>query len=101
MPLKGKRVTGFTNGEEQEMHLTNVVPFLVEDELMRLGATFEKRADWQPLSIIDGRLITRQNPASSPLATQNFVNLLAASVQPFVGSSTRRVRGTPDVIKPH
>ena len=78
MPLKGKRVTGFTNGEEQEMHLTNVVPFLVEDELMRLGVTFEKRADWQPLSIIDGRLITGQNPASSTLAAQNLVNLLAA-----------------------
>jgi len=76
--VKGKRVTGFTNGEEQEMHLTNVVPFLVEDELMRLGATFEKRADWQPLSIIDGRLITGQNPASSTLAAQNLVNLLAA-----------------------
>jgi putative intracellular protease/amidase len=76
--IKGKRVTGFTNGEEQEMHLTNVVPFLVEDELMRLGATFEKRADWQPFSIIDGRLITGQNPASSSLAAQNLVNLLAA-----------------------
>jgi putative intracellular protease/amidase len=76
--VKGKRVTGFTNGEEQEMHLTNVVPFLVEDELMRLGATFEKRADWQPLSIIDGRLITGQNPASSILAAQNLVNSLAA-----------------------
>jgi putative intracellular protease/amidase len=37
--VKGKRVTGFTNGEEEEMHLTKVVPFLVEDELMRLGAT--------------------------------------------------------------
>jgi putative intracellular protease/amidase len=76
--VKGKCVTGFTNGEEQEMHLTNVVPFLVEDELMRLGARFEKRADWQPLSIIDGRLITGQNPASSTLAAQNLVNLLAA-----------------------
>jgi putative intracellular protease/amidase len=76
--VKGKRVTGFTNGEEEEMHLTNVVPFLVEDELMRLGATFEKRADWQPLSIVDGRLITGQNPASSTVAAQNPVNLLAA-----------------------
>ena len=76
--VKGKRVTGFTNGEEEEMHLTNVVPFLVEDELMRLGATFEKRADWQPLSIVDGRLITGQNPASSIVAAQNLVNLLAA-----------------------
>jgi putative intracellular protease/amidase len=76
--VKGKHVTGFTNGEEEEMHLTKVVPFLVEDELMGLGATFEKRADWQPLSVVDGRLITGQNPASSIVAAQNLVNLLAA-----------------------
>jgi putative intracellular protease/amidase len=77
-PVKGRRVTGFTNGEEEEMHLTNVVPFLVEDELMRLGVTFEKVADWQPLSVVDGRLITGQDPASSTVAAQNLVNLLAA-----------------------
>jgi putative intracellular protease/amidase len=70
-------VTGFTNGEKAEMHLTNVVPFLVEDELMRLGAAFEKVADWQPLSVVDGRLITGQNPVSSTVAAQNLVNLLA------------------------
>jgi putative intracellular protease/amidase len=74
--VKGKHVTGFTNGEEEEIHLTKVVPFLVEDELMRLGATFEKRADWQPLSVVDGRLITGQNPASSTVAAQNLMNLL-------------------------
>jgi putative intracellular protease/amidase len=76
--VKGKHMTGFTNGEEGEVHLTKVVPFLVEDELMRLGATFEKRADWQPLSVVDGRLITGQNPASSTFAAQNLMNLLAA-----------------------
>ncbi|MGA8179739.1 MAG: hypothetical protein WB792_06740 [Desulfobacterales bacterium] len=63
--MKGKRVTGFTNEEEEEVKLTNVVPFLVEDELKRLGAIFEKVTNWQPFSIIDGRLITGQNPASS------------------------------------
>jgi hypothetical protein len=51
--VKGKHVSGFTNGEEEEMKLTHVVPFLVEDELMRLGATFEKVRDWQPFSIVD------------------------------------------------
>lgn len=76
--VKGKHVTGFTNGEEEEMQLTHVVPFLVEDELMRLGATFEKVVDWQPLSIVDGRLIAGQNPASSTVAAQNLMNLLAA-----------------------
>lgn len=54
--VKGKRVTGFTNGEEEAVHLTKVVPFLVEDELLRLGAIFEKKADWQPFWIVDGRL---------------------------------------------
>jgi putative intracellular protease/amidase len=75
--VKGKRVTGFTNGEEEEMKLTHIVPFLVEDELIRLGATFEKRADWQPFSVVDGRLVTGQNPASSTVAAQNLINLLA------------------------
>lgn len=75
--VKGKRVTGFTNGEEEEMKLTKVVPFLVEDELMRLGAIFEKVRDWQPFSIVDGRLVTGQNPASSTSAAQSLVKMLA------------------------
>lgn len=77
--VKGKHVTDFTNGEEEEMQLTHVVPFLVEDELLRLGATFEKLANWQRLSIVDGRLVTGQNPASSTVAAQNLLNLLAAA----------------------
>ena len=75
--VKGKRVTGFTNGEEAEVQLIHVVPFLVENELLRLGATFEKLADWQPFSVVDGRLITGQNPASSTAAAQNLLGLLA------------------------
>jgi putative intracellular protease/amidase len=74
--VKGKRVTGFTNGEEEAVQLTHVVPFLVEDELLRLGATFEKRANWQPFAIVDGRLVTGQNPASSTSAAQALVKLL-------------------------
>jgi putative intracellular protease/amidase len=76
--VKGKQVTGFTNGEEEEMKLTHVVPFLVEDELLRLGAIFEKKADWQPFSITDGRLITGQNPASSTITAQALLNYMAA-----------------------
>jgi putative intracellular protease/amidase len=75
--VKGKHVTGFTNGEETEVQLTHVVPFLVEDELLRLGAIFEKVADWQPFSIVDGRLVTGQNPASSTSAAQAVLKLLA------------------------
>jgi putative intracellular protease/amidase len=74
--VKGKHVTGFTNGEEEEVHLTKVVPFLVEDELLRLGATFEKLRNWEPLSVVDGRLITGQNPASSTVAAQSLLSYL-------------------------
>jgi putative intracellular protease/amidase len=63
--VAGKNVTGFTNGEEEEVGLTKVVPFLVEDELMRLGATFSKVKNWGVHTIVDGQLITGQNPASS------------------------------------
>ncbi|MGO9435152.1 MAG: type 1 glutamine amidotransferase domain-containing protein [Terracidiphilus sp.] len=76
--VKGKRVTGFTNEEEAVVQLTEVVPFLVEDELKRLGAIFEKVPNWEPFSIADGRLITGQNPASSTSAAQALLNLLAA-----------------------
>jgi putative intracellular protease/amidase len=74
--VKGKRVTGFTNGEEAEMKLTHIVPFLVEDELLRQGAVFAKLKDWQPLAITDGRLIT-ENPASSTSAGKAVLALLA------------------------
>jgi putative intracellular protease/amidase len=78
--VKGKRVTGFTNDEEEEVKLTKVVPFLVEDELMRLGAIFEKVRNWQPFSIVDGRLITGQNPASSTSTAQNLLKQLKAEL---------------------
>ena len=74
--VKGKRVTGFTNGEEEAVQLTHVVPFLVEDELMRLGAIFEKVRNWQPHAVVDGRLLTGQNPASSTLAAEELLKLL-------------------------
>src|SRR5579872_698744 len=77
--LRGKRVTGFTNGEEEAVQLTTVVPFLVEDELLRLGAIYEKVANWQPHSVTDGRLITGQNPASSAPAAQALLKLMTAS----------------------
>src|SRR5271156_2477355 len=77
--VKGKRVTGFTNGEEAEVHLTNVVPFLVEDELTRLGAKFEKVPNWQPFSVVDGRLITGQNPASSTTTAKTLLQTLGQS----------------------
>jgi putative intracellular protease/amidase len=75
--VKGKRVTGFTNGEEEEMKLTRVVPVLVEDELMQLGAIFQKLANWQPFATVDGGLITGQNPASSTFAAKALLKYFA------------------------
>jgi putative intracellular protease/amidase len=64
--VQGKTATGFTNGEEEEVGLTKVVPFLVEDELMSLGATFSSKVkNWGVHTVTDGLLITGQNPASS------------------------------------
>jgi putative intracellular protease/amidase len=80
--VKGKRVTGFTDDEEEEVHLTEVVPFLVEDELKRLGARYEKFPNWQPHSIVDGRLITGQNPASSTSAAQALMKVVGAQPAP-------------------
>jgi putative intracellular protease/amidase len=74
--VKGKRVTGFANSEEEAVHLTNVVPFLVEDELKRLGGKYEKVSDWESFAITDGRLITGQNPASSTAAAKALLRLL-------------------------
>lgn len=75
--VKGKRVTGFTNSEEEAVKLTKVVPFLVEDELKRLGGLYEKAADWQSFAITDGRLITGQNPASSTAGAEALLTLLS------------------------
>ena len=73
----GKAVTGFTNTEEEAVGLTQVVPFLVEDELKRNGGRFSKAGDWEPYVIADGLLITGQNPASSGPAAERLLGLLA------------------------
>src|SRR6267154_4036333 len=75
--VKGKRVMGFTNGEEEAVHLTKVVPFLVEDELKRLGGLYEKVANWVPFVLTDGRLVTGQNPASSKAGAEAPLKLLS------------------------
>jgi putative intracellular protease/amidase len=76
--VKGKHVTGFTDGEEEAVNLTKVVPFLVEDELLSLGAIYEKVRNWQPFAVVDGRLITGQNPASSTTTAQSLLQYFAA-----------------------
>ena len=87
--VKGKRVTGFTNGEEETAGLTKVVPFLVEDELKRVGGLYEKAPDWQPFAIVDGRVVTGQNPATSTTAAKALLKLVAQGVaEPVLASNT-------------
>lgn len=75
--IKGRKVTGFTNGEEEGVGLTQVVPFLIEDEFLRLGAEYQKADDWSEFVVEDGLLITGQNPASSEAVAKALLKRLA------------------------
>lgn len=79
--VEGKKVTGFTNTEEAAVGLSDVVPFLVEDELKAKGGIFSRADDWGPFVVSDGLLITGQNPASSTPAADLLVKQLAAGAQ--------------------
>nr|WP_314492083.1 type 1 glutamine amidotransferase domain-containing protein [uncultured Chryseobacterium sp.] len=74
--VKGKNVTGFTNTEEEAVQLTDVVPFLVEDMLKKNGGIYSKIEDWSPYAIVDGRLVTGQNPASSEKVAEELLKLI-------------------------
>ncbi|WP_431297287.1 type 1 glutamine amidotransferase domain-containing protein [Rahnella sp. PAMC 25559] len=74
--VQGKKVTGFTNTEEEAVGLTDVVPFLVEDELKKLGGVYSKGADWGSYVVREGLLITGQNPGSSAEAAVLLVDQL-------------------------
>ena len=75
--VQGKEVTGFTNGEEEAVGLTKVVPFLVEDEMLRLGAVFSKKSNWAVHVVSDGLVTTGQNPASSGPAAKVLMQKLS------------------------
>ena len=74
--VNGRKVTGFTNSEEEAVGLTKVVPFLVEDMLQERGGHYEKGADWGVYVVTDGKLVTGQNPASSEEAAKALLKLL-------------------------
>lgn len=74
--VKGKKVTGFSNSEEDAVQLTDVVPFLVEDVLQDLGGQYSKGDDWAVHVVEDGLLITGQNPASSEAVAEKMITLL-------------------------
>ena len=74
--VSGRKVTSFTNTEEDAVGLTDIVPFLVEDMLGANGATYQKGPDWGPFVVVDGKLVTGQNPASSQEAARKLLSLL-------------------------
>ncbi|MGK7906653.1 MAG: type 1 glutamine amidotransferase domain-containing protein [Synechococcus sp.] len=74
--VSGKSLTGFSNSEEAAVQLTEVVPFLLEDDLKAKGANYSKADDWQPYAITDGNLITGQNPASSEAVAKALLEKL-------------------------
>ena len=74
--VKSKRVTGFTNAEENAVGLTTVVPFLLEDRLKERGGVYSSGANWSPYVQVDGKLVTGQNPASSGPAAEALLKLL-------------------------
>jgi putative intracellular protease/amidase len=80
--VEGKKVTGFTNTEEAAVGLTDVVPFLVEDELKAKGGLYSQGPDWSSYVLSDGLLITGQNPASSLAAAQLLVRRLGNGKAP-------------------
>ncbi|WP_312489163.1 type 1 glutamine amidotransferase domain-containing protein [Massilia timonae] len=75
--VQGRKVTGFANSEEAAVELTDIVPFLVEDELKAKGAMYSRGDDWAPYVVVDGLLITGQNPASSEAAANALLTRLA------------------------
>ncbi|WP_298450918.1 type 1 glutamine amidotransferase domain-containing protein [uncultured Marinobacter sp.] len=72
----GKQVTGFSNSEEEAVGLATIVPFLLEDMLKENAGTYSKGDDWAPHIVVDGKLITGQNPASSEGAAKAMVQTL-------------------------
>ncbi len=74
--VSGRRVTGFTNTEEEGVGLTEIVPFLIEDMLKANGGFYEKGPDWGSYVVVDSNLVTGQNPASSAAAAKELLKLI-------------------------
>jgi len=71
--IKGKKITGFSNSEEDAVQLSEVVPFLLEDEIKNRGANYSKGDDWASYVVQDGLFISGQNPASSELSAHKLI----------------------------
>jgi putative intracellular protease/amidase len=75
--VRNRKVTGFSNSEEAAVALDDVVPFSIEDEFKKLGGHYEKGPDWTSYIVVDGRLVTGQNPGSSEAAAQALLKMVA------------------------
>ncbi len=76
--VAGKQVTGFSNTEEAAIELTEIVPYLLEDALTAAGGEYRRVDDWQSLAVVDGKLVTGQNPASSAAVANALLELLGS-----------------------
>tara|TARA_R110001606_G_scaffold399268_1_gene583178 strand:- start:78945 stop:79610 length:666 start_codon:yes stop_codon:yes gene_type:complete len=74
--VKGRKVTGFSNSEEEAVGLTKVVPYLLEDSLKEKGGLYSKGDDWGSFVLVDGKLVTGQNPGSSEEAAKALLDIL-------------------------
>jgi putative intracellular protease/amidase len=88
--VRGKAVTGFANSEEAAAGLTNVVPFQVEDALKANGGRYSKAADWADHAVVDGNLITGQNPASSESTARALLGQLEATLGMATAAGSQR-----------
>jgi len=85
--IKNKKVTGFSNEEEFAMGLTRVVPFLLEEELIKTGAIYSKKPNWAAHVVVDGNLVTGQNPASAKGVGEAIANLLCVTDRQYAPSA--------------
>lgn len=74
--VSGKKITGFSNSEEEAVGLTSVVPFLLEDMVQENGGIYSKGEDWGSYVEVDGKVVTGQNPASSEAAAKELIKLI-------------------------
>jgi len=74
--VKGKKITGFSNSEEAAVELTDVVPYLLEEQLIAMGGLYQKVEDWGSLAVVDGLIITGQNPASSTAVAESLIKAI-------------------------
>jgi putative intracellular protease/amidase len=86
--VRRRKVTGFSNTEEEAVGLTKVVPYLIEDMLKSSGGIYTRADDWQPCMAIDGNLVTAQNPASSTGAAEAVIKLIGQSGHETIGRPT-------------